>query len=79
MDQIRLCNGGSTGVRLSRGFRALRPCPSHRAGVLTGVLVAMAWGSISQAHLEAVRVEAIFPTAGRSGIQLQIFGADSGL
>ena len=35
--------------------------------------------STALAHLEAVRVEAIFPTAGRSGIQLQLFGTDSGL
>ena len=48
-------------------------------GILCGLIMAFLVFSPAWAHLEAVRVEAIFPTAGRSGIQLQLFGTDSGL
>lgn len=47
--------------------------------IVCGLLIACLMVSPALAHLEAVRVEAIFPTAGRSGIQLQLFGSDSGL
>jgi hypothetical protein len=45
------------------------------------VLVFVLWILCSSAfaHLEAVRVEAIFPTASRSGIQVQLLGSSSGL
>jgi hypothetical protein len=47
--------------------------------IICGLIMALLIFSPAWAHLEAVRVEAIFPTAGRSGIQLQLFGTDSGL
>jgi hypothetical protein len=45
------------------------------------VLVFVLWMLFSSAfaHMEAVRVEAIFPTASRSGIQVQLLGSSSGL
>ncbi len=45
------------------------------------VLVFVLWMLYSSAfaHLEAVRVEAIFPTASRSGVQVQLLGSSSGL
>jgi hypothetical protein len=45
------------------------------------VLVFVLWILCSSAfaHSEAVRVEAIFPTASRSGIQVQLLGSSSGL
>lgn len=43
------------------------------------VFVLLILSSVAFAHMEAVRVEAIFPTAARSGIQLQLLGSSSGL
>jgi hypothetical protein len=43
------------------------------------IFVLLTLCSSAFAHLEAVRVEAIFPTASRSGIQVQLLGSSSGL
>lgn len=48
----------------------------RRASALIVLLVVCA---SAFAHMEAVRVEAIFPTATRSGVQLQLLGSSSGL
>ena len=42
------------------------------------VVLWLVLSSSAFAHLEAVRVEAIFPTASRSGVQLHLLGSSSG-
>jgi hypothetical protein len=43
------------------------------------VLLLILWFSSSFAHLEAVRVLALFPTAASSQVQVNLLGTDSGL
>jgi hypothetical protein len=44
----------------------------------SGVLLVMLWFGTAFAHLEAVRVLAIFPTAASSQVQVNVLGAESG-